>query len=206
MGLRMIPAKLDAILRGDLSGRIVNPIFIHIAHLVGCLWYQSDAEEQVDPALEDSYYHTVLECLADEDHLAPLDNIQSCALVGTYFFLKLRFDDGWGMGRKANDVIVRYNLCITVPDQEAIVSLRARSTAYGAYGHLKALDEADEERSALCNLLYLDKGSDMLVSMPVASEQRLDEEFRALAVRMYGSSVMRNRLNPYHVVFPVSVP
>lgn len=186
----MIPAKLDAILRGDLSGYSINPIFIHIAHLIGCLWYRTDDVDQVDPALEDNYYHIVLEHLADEDQLTPLDIVQSCALVGTYFFFKFQFNDGWGMGRKANEVVVKYDLHVTHPEQDSIASLRARSMAYGAYGHLKALDEADEERSALCNLLYLDKGSEMLVSMPVAMDPRLNDELRALAVIFYDCSLL----------------
>lgn len=39
-GIFMTPAKESALLMGDLSGTIIHPFFVHLAHLAGCVFYQ----------------------------------------------------------------------------------------------------------------------------------------------------------------------
>lgn len=184
MGLCMIPAKLDAIARGDLSGLIVHPIFIHISHLAGCLFHHHE-NEQVSSSLESAYFQLALSSLATPRmDFAPLDELQAYTLLGTYLYLKRQFNDGESMCRKANEVVVQYGMHITIPSQEAVASLRARSTSYhcGAHGHLKALDEEDEKRTMLCHLLFVELSSEMTVSIPVGIVPWLRDELRALTV------------------------
>lgn len=184
MGLRMIPAKLDAIARGDLSGLIVHPIFIHIAHLVGCLFHNHDSP-QVGTSLETAYFQLAISALSSHN-LSPLDKLQAYTLLGTYLYLKHQFNDGWEMCRKANEVIVQYGMHITIPSAEAVASLRARGSEYqyGAYGHLKAMDEEDERRSCLCHLLFMEMSSEIMIEMPVRIVPWLGDELRALTVSL----------------------
>lgn len=178
-----MPEKLDAIVLGDVSGRNVHPVFIHIAHLLGCVFCRVEGD-RISSNMEGLYLDQTLKSLAHDGTLPPSDCIQAYNLVGTYFYLRRRYGDGWAMGRKADEVIVRANLHITLSRPASAVALFRRPSAsrYGVPLHLEALDAADEERSALCNMVYVDRGADILTSTPMCVHDGLDNEFRQLAV------------------------
>lgn len=190
MGLRMISEKLDAIARGDLSGALVHPIFIHLAHLLGCVFYMDDLKRPVTPEIEASYFQLVEEMLSTVPvTLTPVEHVQTCSLFTIYLFFKKRWSDAQSMGRRANDVILQCDMHITLSayDAEAIALRRVQRPPQGAYGHLQAVDEVDEEKSALCYALYLDKIGQMMFSLPLCLPPHLDDEFRVLAVGLLSS-------------------
>jgi hypothetical protein len=47
---------------------------------------------------------------------------------------------------------------------------------------LVAATEIDEEMNALCQLLYLDKASNLLLALPQVLDYRLDDDFRMVVV------------------------
>lgn len=148
------PSKLDAIACGDISGLVVHPIFIHIAHTVGCLFlnHHTDSEdEEYDTVseLEAVYFRLALHALSDfEGHrlsLSPLDKVQAYTIIATYLYLKHHFNHGWGMLSKANEVLVKYGMHITIPsNSEAMIS--ASSMREGHRAHVWTSDGLGRRR------------------------------------------------------------
>lgn len=177
----MIPERLDAIARGDLSGGSVHPIFIHIAHLLGCVWYR-EAGGRVSSDMEAHYHRLVLENFTDQDAFGHVESLQACILVGAYFYLKNQFDAAWAYGKRAYDIIVNNNMHITALSTESNRTFPQPNSPYAKYGHLRAIDEADEQRSVVCYALHCDYAAMLMWSTPIVLPQYLDDEFRALTV------------------------
>lgn len=162
---------------------------IHIAHDVGCLFHHPESEDEeyvIASQLEAVYFQLALDVLSsDSPLLSPLDEVQAYTIIGTYLHLKRHFNDGWGMLSKANEVVLKYGMHITIPPSPSAVasasSIRGRDIAH-MYGHLMASDDADEESSILCHLLGIQLVSDMMLEMPVGVVPWLEDELGGLMV------------------------
>lgn len=174
----MIPAKLNAIARGDMSGLVLHPIFIHVAHLIGCLFYHHTSEESSEQ-LYAVHLHHVLDVLSSLPMASALEQLQVYTLIGTFFYLRHQLHDGWSMIHKANEIVAQYGLHVPFPSAEAVAIFMERD---GPYVHLQATDEADELRSFLCHLSFIDKGSEIMISMPVGLVPWLEEELTTITV------------------------
>lgn len=179
----MIPEKLDAIACGDLSGRIVHPIFVHIAHTMGCVYYRDGHGKRVPSDLEATYYQLVLRCLEDRESFTPVESLQAYIFLGNYLYLVNQFRAAWDYGTKAYDVILDEDMHITLPSPDWLGSSTRQHMAQGRYGHVQALDEADEKRSALCYSMHADLSAMLIWSRPLVIPHHLDDDFRNLIVR-----------------------
>lgn len=189
----MVPEKLEAITRGDLTGRNVNPFFIHIAHLFGCVYYRDDSGERVSVDLQESYHHIVKQALENHENFTPVESLQAYILIGSYHFLTNQWSAACDYGREKYGVIVDNNLHITIPSAESMASFARQGPLHKKYGCLAAIDEEDEQRSILCFVVSCDYLGIMMWSTPVVLPHYLDEEFQALAV------VPFSRWNVYRV-------
>lgn len=178
----MVPEKLEAIARGDLSGRNVNPFFIHIAHLFGCVYYRDDSGERVPSDLQEGYHHIVNQALENHDNFTPMESLQAYILIGSYQFLTNQWSAACDYGREKYGAIVDNNLHIKIPSTESIASFARQGPLHKKYGCLAAIDEEDEQRSLLCFVVQCDYLGIMMWSTPVVLPQYLDEEFQAFAV------------------------
>lgn len=181
--VRMIPEKLDAIACGDLTGRIVHPIFIHLAHILGCVYYRDDNDQRAPPDLEATYYQLVMRCLEERDSFTPVENLQAYILLGIYRYLVNQFGAAWDCGTKVYDIIFNADMHITLPSADYTGSFPRHSVSPGRYGHIQAIDEDDEKRSALCFSMHSDFSAILIWSRPLVLPHHLDDDFRNLIVR-----------------------
>lgn len=178
-----MPEKLDAIARGDLSGRIVHPSFVHFAHIIGCVYYRDDNGQRVPSDFEASYYQVVMRYLEDKESFTPVEFLQTCIFLGTYRYLNNQFDTAWDCGTKAYDMIINADMHITLPSTDCTGSRSPQNVAPGRYGHIQALDEADEQRTLLCYAMHGDFCAILIWDRPVVLPAHLDDELRSLFVR-----------------------
>lgn len=179
MSIRMTQDKLDAIARADMSGSIVHPIFIHIAHLIGAIFYHHDQAVNIEQDSEANDLQVVMSILSQPNALPPVAAIQALALLAYYHYYKRDLSSAWDRMRTAVDLVLSHDMHITIPTSDAFTEaypVRHRG------GPLAAVDGIDEERSVLVQVLYWDRGAEMLLGIPFGSTPHLVTEFQAWTV------------------------
>ncbi|KAK7455758.1 hypothetical protein VKT23_010790 [Stygiomarasmius scandens] len=180
LGLSLTQIKVDALRAGDLSGQIIHPILVHISHLWGCLFSQPD---RITPSPEEEgYLQSVLELLAtmvaDQDILS---YIQAYCLTAVYFYFKLQISTGRDLLLKAIDAVQRRGLDTYLSGD--LTGFDIPEKFYQGGIPLIALDDTDEERNALLQLLYIDRASEMLLKLPSLLSQQLNEVLQKFTKR-----------------------
>lgn len=175
LGLNMPKHKLEALNQGDLSGNIIHPVIVHIAHLWGCIFLQNDRIIGLDE--EATHLQLVLESLAGPVSPNLVTLLQAYCLIGIYFFFKRELYRGREFLLKASNIVLQYNLHITLPSCKFY---SGQGDITDASLPLVANDEGDELRNALCQLVYVDKVSELLLHLPPVLNSQLDEDFRTI--------------------------
>lgn len=175
----MTQDKLDAIARADMSGSIVHPVFIHVAHLIGAIFYYHDQAVNIEQDSEANDLQVVMSILSQSNALPPVASIQALALLAYYHYYKRDLSSAWDRMRAAVDLVLLHDMHITIPTSDGLTeacSVRHRG------GPLAAVDGADEERSVLAQVLYRDREAELVLGMPFGSTPHLVAEFQAWAV------------------------
>jgi hypothetical protein len=174
LGLCIPDDKVAAIRCGDLSGRIVHPVLVHVAQLWGNLLCWQNKQSPACLTLEGVHLSASLELLSDRASLSvdPVTSIRAHCLLSLYFFTKLEVHRGRTHLTEAGDVALRYNLHIVQPSAPT-----SNMCAYPA-----SFQYDDETTSALCQFLYLDKCCVLLLDFPSTVKGDLDPEVHLLQV------------------------
>ncbi|EIM88289.1 uncharacterized protein STEHIDRAFT_155643 [Stereum hirsutum FP-91666 SS1] len=171
MGVRMTQDKLDAIARGDLSGQLVHPVFVHIAHLIGSIFYHGAEHGASNRAREERDLRMVFHEISKEDALPRFAFVQVKSLLAYYHLFKKDIPNAWERMQEASEFVRRHDMHIAIHEHGA-------GSVPKGDGPLTAADAADEEATALVQMLYRDKCSGMMISVPLMPPQHLDDEFR----------------------------
>ena len=172
LGVSMTSVKMDALIRGDITGAVVHPSIIHIAHLWGtALSGKYHVPAHVDEEI--MHFGLVFEAL---DKMPPniVTLLQVYSLMGLYFLFKRDISRGREFLLKASNVVLQYNLHIRSPGKHRSGDCMASP--------LVVATEIDEEMNALCQLLYIDKVSNLLLNLPPFLGHQLDTDFRMILV------------------------
>lgn len=144
----MTQDKLDAIARGDLSGQIVHPVFVHIAHLISSIFYHAPGHDASNRAREERDLRMVFHELAKEDALPRYAFVQVKSLLAYYHLFKKDIPNAWERMQEASEFVRRHDMHIAIREREH----GAGSVTKGD-GPLTAVDAADEEATALVQML-----------------------------------------------------
>jgi hypothetical protein len=141
----------QAIFEGDLSGEIVHPFFVHLAHVVGCQLYQELAGSYSFLSIQASHYWTALEALEDMKEDDPMSLAWAHLAVGTIYAYTHRFH--------ASKVHIRKSINIVKRNDIRFVPVSADNTGSqpgpSVISHISEYsDEVYERVSFLCYLLY----------------------------------------------------
>lgn len=188
----MVPAKVDAIARGDSSGAVVHPIFVHLTHLVGCIFHRDEGHDAI-PAIAASCFRIILNILSVKPStLTPLEQVRSYCTLTAYFLVTQQSSNASKCLQNAHDIIARHNLHIDITgiDGQQSALEDGGHTPANRYTHLHAIDAADEEKTLLCHVVWLDLIGEAMFSSPLHESSYLHDEFRVLAV---GCSVLIRR-------------
>ena len=151
---------------------MVHPSIIHVAHLWGTTL---SGKYHVPARVEEEIMHfgLVFEAL---DRMPPniVTLLQVYSLMGLYFLFKRDISRGREFLLKASNVVLQYNLHIRSPGKPRSGDCMASP--------LVVATEIDEEMNALCQLLYIDKVSNLLLNLPPFLDHQLDTDFRAILV------------------------
>jgi hypothetical protein len=174
LGFSTTRVKMDALIRGDTSGTMVHPVIIHIAHLWGVI-LAVKSHVPVNVEEEITHFRLVLEAM---DRMPPsvVTLLQVYNLMSLYFFFMRDLFRGREFLLKASNVVLQYDLHIRCP-------AAARSHSEDCMtSPLVVETEFDEEMNALCQLLYLDKASNLLLDLPPVLDHQLHNDFRMVVV------------------------
>jgi hypothetical protein len=177
LGFSTTRVKMDALIRGDTSGAVVHPVIIHTAHLWGVLLGRK-SHVPVNAEEERIHFRLVFEAM---DRMQPsvVTLLQVYNLMSLYFFFKRDVPRGREFLLKASNVVLQYDLHIRCP---AAVRFHSEDCVDSRASHLVVPIESDEEMNALCQLLYLDKASNLLLDLPPVLDHQLDNDFRMVVV------------------------
>lgn len=193
MGVRLTQAKLNALADGDLSGKVIHPIFVHLAHLWGSMLLKRDPDDvpsSLYPDEELSYLTVVLDGLRSlsVESIDPVFRVRAHGLLSLYFYYK----------RDVLPARDQMDIAARLIESEGLkiesVELGQASTMV-AVGHLDrgtvrenialmaAVSEEDERRSILAHMVYVDRSAEALMKSPPQIPTRLDGEYMVLMVR-----------------------
>ncbi|KIJ64537.1 hypothetical protein HYDPIDRAFT_40278 [Hydnomerulius pinastri MD-312] len=170
LGLCLSEEKLNALRLGDLSGAVLQPAMVHTAHVWGHLFWQ--LKHSISLPEEEMYL-----CKLAVDSLKHLPQsspdiitwLGAHGLMGLYFFRRGDICRGREFILKASNIVLESNLHITLPLSEAT----------NAFHLGAAVDESEERMSTLCQLLYVEKVSELMLKLPLQFNNQLDDEFQA---------------------------
>lgn len=175
LGILHTQDKLEALQAGDMSGTIIHPVLVHASHLFGCSLPHPDVIPQ--PIEEATHLGSVMEILSSPfPTYDAVPYIQACCLIAMHLFCGRDLCTGRDFLLKAVRMVSQANLHITLP----ACDMRPRDCS----APLLALDSADEERGALCQLLYIDRACGLLYQLPSLLSRQLVEEHEDLIVRI----------------------
>ncbi|KAJ7084786.1 hypothetical protein B0H15DRAFT_847580 [Mycena belliarum] len=194
-GFVLSAAKLSAITNGDLSGNIVHPVMVHVAHLWGYMfdYYERNGTWTYAPDKngdEVAQMRLILGALAGmlgpaPDPVASLITYLSVAL---YFFHKADFSRGQEFLSVASNTAMTHDL-----DLAALANVPHNDGPKGLYS-MHPISDADELRSAYSHLIYCGVSAQVVLSAPPALDARLLEQFDLLMDSKITSSVDINFL------------
>ncbi|KAK7455759.1 hypothetical protein VKT23_010791 [Stygiomarasmius scandens] len=188
LGLSLTSAKVEALQVGDLSGRIIHPVLVHISHLWGCIYAQPDRAPS-PPLEEKQYLQAVLDLLPTLVDRDLASCIQAHYLIAMYFYFKLQVFSGREFLLKAIGIIRRHDLHVYGMVESVGVSFLDGTFSQNAIP-LDALNEDEETRNAILQLIFIDRATEMLLKLPSLLPQQLSDELKQLR-NLSTSSSMR---------------
>ncbi|KAJ6570989.1 hypothetical protein DFH09DRAFT_412730 [Mycena vulgaris] len=188
-GLNVSPEKREAMARGDTSGAIVHPIFIHVCQLLGYLLASRSKSARwgyLNGRTDGEAEHglRVLQMLDSPAQAPdPLTCIQVYTLLALYCALK---NDARGFQEflgSASNVALRHAVSLGLEDSFTPEQASpCRSPALSPSGPV------EEARSALAHLVYLEMATSMVMEVPPALPPVLLVKFRRLAAKHRGET------------------
>ncbi|KAI0362018.1 hypothetical protein OH77DRAFT_1416218 [Trametes cingulata] len=160
--------KLQAILAGDVSGRVVHPAFTYVAQLLGCLLWQVQRHIFVFPHTEYEQLQLLWAALESAD---PVTEIQIRYLLAIYFLLKKHMEEGEEQLSTAVRVALQHRLAFPTGSDEFDPLLMTEATP-----------EQAELISTLSQLVYLDRCSALVFRVPTRLDESYDDGFRAVSI------------------------
>ena len=177
LGFYLRDAKIQAVLSGDLSGRVVHPAVVHLAQMVGAFLWKVHHQTDVLILSEDIEMLKILNCLEYPPDSATL--VMVYTVIGEYLLFKRQPDAARMYLVKATQVMSPQELQLCTPNLHTML----------------AMGEPDEDTkefiAAISQLMYVDKASTMVMGMVPFLDAEYDEQIRTLSVsdpvgRCYG--------------------
>lgn len=165
LGISLPEPKVRAIMSGDISGSIVDPVLIYIAQLMGCRLWQEQRHITTYNPIEMMQCEAVLQILETTQN--PIARLQVHCQLAIYFLLKREMREGREQLLRAAQVITQYNLHFK-PGYSVSVS--------------ETSDDVQERICALSQFVYLDKDASIVLNDPSLLSVELEDQFRALPV------------------------
>ncbi|KAI0748054.1 hypothetical protein C8Q80DRAFT_1169835 [Daedaleopsis nitida] len=162
--------KMQAIIAGDISGKVVHPAFTYIAQLHGCyLWQHERHMTNLYPDVEDEQLQYLLGSL---DDINPVSELQIRYILACYFLVKQQMDYGEQQLVIAADLVRRHRLAYPA---------KVEPLAF-----LQDLPEATEDETelitALSHMLYLDRVSSFIFHVNTRMDRSFNEAFKDVAI------------------------
>lgn len=180
----ILPAqKLTAVEAGDMSGKVVHPVLVHVCHLWGYMldYYQRNntwTYAPDDSGDEVAQMRLVLGSLAGMLGPAPtpVTTLLTHISVSLYFFHKGDLSRGQEFLSVASNTAMTHDL-----DLAALANIPVEGENKGMYS-LYPLTDADELRSAYSHLVYTGTAAQMVLAAPPVIDPRLLQKFDLLMV------------------------
>lgn len=167
MCIALTSVKNAALEYGDLSGRVLHPVLVPIATLIGFVAWQ-EATAEYDAAREDIYCaaaNTALEMLLQQEGVLATElstvHVQAHGWLSFYYFWRSRLLLGFRHLRKAITAVARLGIT------ELIFSNSVGRPRHGPFQLLpyhEAKDNREESIAAFCQLLYFDCDSSIMLA------------------------------------------
>lgn len=192
MGVRLTQAKLNALADGDLSGKVIHPIFVHLAHLYGSMLLRRDPDDvpsSLYPDEELSYLTVILDALHSSslETIDPVFRVRAHGLLALYFYYKRDVFPARDQMDNAARLIESEGLKIERVELGQASTMVAvgnlsRGTTRETIALMAAVSEEDEKRSILAHMVYVDRCAEALMKSAPQIPKRLDGEFMVLMV------------------------
>lgn len=169
LGVSLSPAKMQAIMDGDLTGTVVHPVLVYVGQVIGCLFWQQRRRITLNSAVEAMLLQLVDQAMLDSPNV--VTRLQVHCVLAIYFLGKRLMREGREQLMKAAQVALHNNLRLDAHAAEALVSMD------------NASEEAQEHICALSQLMYIDKAVSIVLNDPSLLTSDLDQQFRTLPVK-----------------------
>lgn len=178
--------KWHAVLIGDTSWTVVHPALVHIAQLFGAR-IVNRLRPHMQPLDEDTHLNVALMLLSMPPMTVAdaITHIQCCCLLSVHYMKAPDIATAREWILKADTIVRQFDLHITPPMQG-----QERSNPRDYLGEdcpyrlLVAIDDDDEKRDVLCQLLYIDSVCSLRMRLPPLLTPQLRQEFETLLVRL----------------------
>ena len=168
LGFYLRDAKVQAVISGDLSGRIVHPALVHLAQLVGAFLWKLHHKTEVLIVSEDMEMLKVLGAL--EYPPDPVTLLVIYIVLGEYLYFKRQTEAGRLYLVKASQVMTAQELQLSTPNVHALLSMGEPD------------EDTKEFITAICQLTYIDKATMLVLGVPSFLDPEYDRQLRALTV------------------------
>lgn len=168
VGIWLRESKLKAIKEGDYSGKVVHPALIHLAQLIGGVFWLMHSRSDALIINEEIELRNTQRAL---DHLPdPATMLSIYCLLAWYHLYKRQLEDGRNMLVKGYQHVMEYDLQLVKPRPDAVTNLAEPD------------DDTKEVLVGLSQLLYLDKAAMIVLNMPSVLNDEYDRQVKALPV------------------------
>ncbi|GJE98520.1 Zn(II)2Cys6 transcription factor domain-containing protein [Phanerochaete sordida] len=168
LGFYLRETKRQAVLAGDLSGRIVHPAVIHLAQLVGTYLWTLHHKTDVLVVSEDVELLKVLSALEYAPEPATL--IMIYTVLGEYFLYKRQIEAGRPYLVKASKVLSFEDLQLSTPSLDALLVVGEPD------------EDTKEYLTALGQLAYIDKATSMVIGLTPFLDDEYEKQLQELAL------------------------
>lgn len=175
LGIYLRPAKWEAIEKGDLSGTVVHPAMVHLSLLDGGVYYLIQRGGGQLPFDLDLQLHRALAAV-EQQTPDPITAIQIYGLISWYVFYKRNFPEGQAYLAKCWDIVRVNHLRIAYPIMNTILGLGEPD------------DDTQEQITALCQMVYLDKSAELVLKLPPVLPKEFEEQVDKIPVSHEGYS------------------
>ena len=178
LGIYLRPAKWEALEKGDLSGAVVHPAMVYLSLLTGGVYYLiQKGVTQFPVDLELQLHHAL--ATMEQERPDPVTLVQIYCLIAWYVFFKRDFPEAQTYLSKCWDVVRLNHLRIAYPIMNTILGL-------GEPDH-----ETQEQITALCQMVYLDKSAELVLKIPPVLPKEFDEQVDKIPVSFWTSRIER---------------
>ncbi|KAI0341681.1 hypothetical protein BDW22DRAFT_1485146 [Trametopsis cervina] len=169
LGVYLRSSKCQAIKAGDISGTVVHPAVVHLALLLGGIFWHMYPSATLSAVNEEAELQRAIQSLYTHPP-DPVTLVMVYCTLAWYTFFNRRLSEGQAWVIKAHEAARQHHLRILPEDVAAIIELNQPN------------EDTKEMIATICQLVYFDKAATLVLKLPSGLETEFDQQLKQLSM------------------------